>query len=254
MTSVSLKGRCDAIFAIAAFVAGLVSFLSPCVLPLVPGYISLICGTGVEELKHRDSSLLQTLVLNSILFILGFTAVFLALGAAATTLGQLARQHIGLLSKIAGAVIVVLGLHQTGAVPIRLLYADKRFHGMPAGAAGTRAFLVGSAFGFGWTPCVGPILAVILTFAAKESSVARGVWLLAIYALGLALPFFITALSIERFLIFYARFRRHLQKVEIGSGVVMVAVGILIFTGHLIILNGWLNKMPFLHRMAEKFL
>lgn len=239
---------------IAAFVAGLISFLSPCVLPLVPGYISLISGAGVGELKHRDGRLMRAVVLNSILFILGFSAVFLALGAAATALGQFVRQHIGLLSKIAGGVIVVLGLHQTGALPIRLLYADKRFHVMPAGAAGTRAFLAGSAFGFGWSPCIGPILAIILTFAAAESTVAKGVWLLAVYAMGLALPFLITAFSIEGFLAFYVRFRRHLHKLEIGSGVVMVAMGALIFTGHLTLLNIWMNKIPFFRSMAERFL
>src|SRR5437879_4594579 len=188
---------------IAAFTAGLISFLSPCVLPLVPGYISLISGAGLEELRQSDGRLTRAVVLNSILFILGFTAVFLALGAVATTVGQLVRQHIGVLSKIAGAVIIVLGLHQAGALPIRALYADKRFHGTPKGAAGTRAFLVGSAFGFGWTPCAGPILAVILTLAAAESTVGKGVWLLALYAMGLALPFLMTAFSINSFLAFY---------------------------------------------------
>jgi len=239
---------------IAAFVAGLVSFMSPCVLPLVPGYVSLISGAGVEELKQPDSRLTRAIMLNAILFVLGFSAVFLALGAIATTLGQLVRQHIGLLSKMAGAAIVILGLHQSGVLPIRVLYADKRFHGMPTGTAGARAFLVGSAFGFGWTPCVGPILAVILTFAAAESTVAKGVGLLALYALGLAIPFLATAFSIERFLIFYARFRRHLHKLEVGSGIVMIGVGALVFSGHLVVLNAWFNKVPFFRWMAERFL
>jgi cytochrome c-type biogenesis protein len=239
---------------IAAFTAGLISFLSPCVLPLVPGYISLISGAGVEELRQGEGKLMSSVLLNSVLFILGFSAVFLALGAVATTLGQLVRQHIALLSRIAGAVIVVLGLHQTGLLPIRWLYADKRFHGMPTGAAGTRAFLVGSAFGFGWTPCTGPILAVILTLAAAESTVARGVSLLAVYALGLAVPFLLTALSIRGFLAFYARFRRYLHALEIVSGVVMIAAGSLIFVGHFIMLNNWLNRISFFQRMAERFL
>src|SRR5215471_6015352 len=193
---------------VAAFIAGLVSFLSPCVLPLLPIYVSLISGAGVEELKHRDTRLTRAVMLNAILFVLGFSAVFLALGAVASTIGQLVRQHIGVLSKIAGAVIVILGLHQTGALPIRALYTDKRFHGLPTGIAAARAFLIGSAFGFGWTPCVGPILAVILTFAAAESTVGKGIGLLGLYALGLALPFLATAFSIEGFLLFYARFRR----------------------------------------------
>jgi cytochrome c-type biogenesis protein len=239
---------------IAAFTAGLVSFLSPCVLPLVPGYLSLISGTGVEELKKQDGKLMRSVVLNSLLFIMGFSVVFLALGAAATTLGQLVRQHIALLSRIAGAVIVALGLHQTGLLPIRWLYADKRFHGVPTGAAGTRAFLVGSAFGFGWTPCTGPILAVILTLAAAESTVAKGISLLTVYALGLAVPFLLTALSIQSFLAFYARFRRYLHTLEVVSGIVMIAVGSLIFAGHFGMLNGWLNRISFFRQMTERFL
>lgn len=239
---------------VAAFVAGVVSFLSPCVLPLVPGYVSLISGAGAEELEQVDGKLRRAVLLNSILFVLGFSAVFAALGAMATTVGHLVREHIALLSKVAGTGIIVLGLHQTGVLPIRLLYADKRFHAMPTGAAGARAFLVGSAFAFGWSPCVGPILAVILAFAAAESTVAKGVSLLAIYALGLAFPFLLTAFSVQRFLLFYARFRSHLHKLEVGSGVVMVAAGILIFSGHLIMLNNWMNKIPLFQWMAEKFL
>jgi len=239
---------------IAAFTAGLVSFLSPCVLPLVPGYISLISGSGMEELKQLDGRRIRAVALNSVLFVMGFSAVFLALGAVATTLGQLVREYIGVLSKIAGVVIVLLGLHQTGLLPMRLLYSDKRFHGVPHGIAGIRSFLVGSAFGFGWTPCVGPILAVILAFAAAESTVAKGVGLLAVYAMGLALPFLFTAFFIDRFLAFYSRFRSHLHKLEVGSGVVMIAVGALICTGHLAMLNNWLNKIPFFRWMAEKFL
>jgi cytochrome c-type biogenesis protein len=237
----------------AAFTAGLISFLSPCVLPLVPGYVSLISGTGVEELKQRNGKLLRSVLLNSVLFILGFTAVFLVLGAVATAVAQLVRQNIAFLSKIAGAVIVLLGLHQTGLLPLRFLYADKRFHGAPAGAAGFRAFLIGSAFGFGWTPCVGPVLAVILALAAREATVGKGVSLLAVYALGLALPFLLTAFSIEGFLTFYARFKTHLRKLEIGSGLVMIAVGVLIFTRHLVLLNHWLSKVSLLGWMTERF-
>jgi cytochrome c-type biogenesis protein len=239
---------------IAAFTAGLLSFLSPCVLPLVPGYISLISGAGVEQLKQHEGKLMRSVLLNSVLFIMGFSLVFLALGAVASTLGQLVRQHIEVLSRIAGAVIVILGLHQTGLLPIRWLYADKRFHGVPTGAVGTRAFLVGSAFGFGWTPCTGPILAVILTLAAAESTVAKGISLLTVYALGLAIPFLLTALSIEGFLAFYARFRRYLHTLEVVSGIVMIAVGSLIFAGHFGILNSWLNRISLFRRMTEKFL
>jgi len=238
---------------VAAFLAGLISFLSPCVLPLVPGYISLISGAGLEELKRGGGRLTRGVIMHSLLFILGFGAIFLALGAVATVIGQFVRQHIGLLSKAAGTVIVILGLHQTGVLPIRWLYGEKRFHGTPAGAAGMRAFLVGAAFGFGWTPCVGPILAVILTFAAAESTMPKGVLLLGVYAMGLAIPFLLTAFSIEGFLAFYARFRPHLRALEIGSGVVMIAMGILILTGRLIMLNSWLNRVSVFRWIAERF-
>lgn len=238
---------------IAAFAAGLISFLSPCVLPLVPGYISLVSGAGIEQLKQRDGKLMRSVMLNSILFILGFTGIFLALGAAASTLGELIREHIAVLSRIAGAVIVAFGAHQTGLLPIRFLYADKRFHRIPTGAA-VRAFLTGAAFGFGWTPCVGPILAVILTFAAAESTVAKGVLLLGVYALGLAIPFLLTALSIEGFLSFYKRFARHLHHLEIASGVVMIVVGVLMFTGRLVLFNNWLNNVSSLRWITERFL
>ncbi|HET7208083.1 MAG TPA: cytochrome c biogenesis protein CcdA [Terriglobales bacterium] len=239
---------------IAAFTAGLVSFLSPCVLPLVPGYISLISGAGIDDLKQGEGKLMRSIMLNSVLFVLGFSVVFLVLGAVASTLGQLVRQHIGLLSRIAGAVIIVLGFHQTGLLPIRMLYADNRFHKTPAAAGGARAFLMGSAFAFGWTPCVGPILAVILTFAAAQSTLSKGVSLLAVYALGLALPFFLTALSIDGFLAFYKRFQRHLHTLEVTAGVVMIGIGGLIFTGRFVMLNDWMNRISFFRSMAERFL
>jgi len=234
--------------------AGLMSFLSPCVLPIVPGYISLISGAGVEELKKLDARLMRVVVLNSILFVLGFSAVFLAMGAVATSLGHLLRQHIAGLSKIAGAGIIVLGLHQTGVLPMPWLYRDRRFPGVPGGAVPTRAFLVGSALGFGWTPCVGPVLATILTFAAAQSTLAAGVWLLSAYAMGLAIPFLVTAFGIESFLAFYARFRPHLHSLEIGGGAVMIGIGVLIFTGHAGLLNSWTSRLALVRWIAERFL
>lgn len=159
---------------IAAFVAGFVSFLTPCVLPLVPAYISLISGVGLDELKQqRGGRLFRSVMLSSTLFILGFSAVFLALEAVASSLGQLVRQHIAKLTKLAGSMIVLLELHQIGLLPIRTLYADRRFHALHSGTGSTRALLIGVAFGFGWTPCVGPILAIILAFAAGEPTMNR---------------------------------------------------------------------------------
>src|ERR1700737_2370620 len=164
---------------IAAFVAGLVSFLSPCVLPLVPGYVSLISGVGVEELKTQESQLLRKVMLNSIGFILGFSVVFIALGAISTEVGQLMARYKSLLARVAGVVIILFGLHLTGLFRINALYADKRLHNVKGGSTVGGAFLIGFAFAFGWTPCVGPILAVIFGFAAAQDSVTKGIILLA---------------------------------------------------------------------------
>ncbi|HXE92098.1 MAG TPA: cytochrome c biogenesis protein CcdA [Terriglobales bacterium] len=239
---------------IAAFVAGLVSFLSPCVLPLVPGYVSLISGVGVEELKTREQRLLGALMRNSLMFILGFSAVFIALGAVATTVGQMARDYYPILTRVAGLVIIVFGLHLTGLMKIKALYADKRLHSVKGGSTMAGAFLVGFAFAFGWTPCIGPILATILALAGSQEQVIQGVALLAVYSLGLAVPFLLTSLGIDRFLEFYARFRRYLNAVEVGSGVLLILIGTLVFTRKLTLLAGWLNQMPVFRWLVEGYL
>ena len=239
---------------LAAFFAGLISFLSPCVLPLVPGYVSLISGAGVDELKQHDSGLMRSVMLNSVMFIVGFSLVFMVLGAVASSIGHATRQHLALLSKVAGVIIILFGLHLTGLVPIKALYADKRLHGLQGKRNAIGAFLVGFAFAFGWTPCIGPILTVILTFAASQDTISKGMALLAVYSLGLAVPFLLTSLGIDRFLAFYGRFRRHLHTVEVGSGVLLIAIGALVFTRHFAIINGWLNHFGFFRTMAEKFL
>lgn len=232
---------------IAAFVAGLLSFLSPCVLPLVPGYVSLISGVGVEELQAQDRRTLGRVMLHSVMFIAGFSLVFIVLGAAATTLGQLMAQYRRYLTYAAGIIIIVFGLHLTGVFKISALYADKRMHSVKGGSTPWGAFVVGFAFAFGWTPCIGPILTVILTFAASEENVLKGVLLLAIYSLGLAVPFLMTSLGIERFLGFYGRFRQHLHTVEVVSGVLLIGIGALILTRHFTVLSGYL---AFLNRFA----
>jgi cytochrome c-type biogenesis protein len=239
---------------IAAFFAGLVSFLSPCVLPLVPGYVSLISGVGFEELKRQDGTLKRSVMLNSLAFITGFSLVFITFGAMAGGFGRIIGIHLDLLTKIAGVIIIGFGLHQTGLLPIRALYADKRLHGFSSGGTAVGSFLVGFAFAFGWAPCAGPILAVILTFAASEATLNKGVILLAIYSLGLAIPFLLTSLGINRFLAFYARFRRHLRKLELVSGSLLVVVGLLIFTRHFALINSWLNNIPLFRSLGEKFL
>jgi cytochrome c-type biogenesis protein len=234
--------------ALAAFVAGLASFLSPCVLPLVPGYISLISGASVDDLRlEQNSSRMQTVMVNSITFILGFTLVFVMLGAAATSIGRLLREYKGLMGQIAGAIIIIFGLHLTGILKISALYADKRMHNVGAGKSAWGSFLVGFAFAFGWTPCIGPILAAILTIAASQHTVSKGILLLFIYSLGLAVPFLLTSLGIDRFLAFYGRFRRHLHAVEVASGVLLIVIGALFVTRHFTVLSGYLG---FLNRFA----
>jgi cytochrome c-type biogenesis protein len=232
---------------IAAFLAGLLSFLSPCVLPLVPGYVSLISGVSAEDLEASDNRVLRTVMLNSVMFILGFSLVFIALGAVATEIGQLTREYYPILTRVAGIVIILFGLHLTGIFKIKALYADKRMHSVRGSSTAAGAFAVGFAFAFGWTPCIGPILATILAFAASENSVAKGTALLAVYSAGLAVPFLLTSLGIDRFLEFYARFRRHLHTVEVASGVLLIAIGALIATRHFTILSAWLS---FLNRFA----
>ncbi len=221
---------------IAAFLAGLVSFLSPCVLPLVPGYVSLISGVGVEELKDQEGSLFGKVMLNSVAFIVGFSIVFVTLGAISTEVGQLAAQYKSTLSRVAGVLIIVFGLHLTGILRIKALYADKRLHGVKGGSTAWGAFVIGFAFAFGWTPCVGPILSAILYLAAAQDSVTKGIFLLSIYSLGLAVPFLLTSLGIERFLKFYGRFRRHMHAIEIASGGLLIALGLLLVFGRFTLL------------------
>jgi cytochrome c-type biogenesis protein len=231
----------------AAFVAGILSFLSPCVLPLVPGYVSLISGSTVEELAGDNRRVLRSVMLHSAMFIMGFSIVFIMLGAIATTLGQLAKQWYPLLTRVAGIIIIVFGLHLTGLLKIKWFYADKRMHQVKGGSSPWGAFVVGFAFAFGWTPCIGPILATILTFAASEDTVLRGVLLLTVYSLGLAVPFLLTSLGVDRFLAFYGRFRRHLHAVEVTSGVLLIAIGLLIVMRQLTVLSGYLS---FLNKFA----
>jgi cytochrome c-type biogenesis protein len=232
---------------IAAFFAGVISFLSPCVLPLVPGYISLISGASVEELQSQDRKLLKTMLLHSIMFVLGFTVVFVTLGAAATGLGQLAQQYKKYLMWAAGIMIIIFGLHLTGIMKIKALYMDKRLHSVQGSKSPIGAFVIGFAFAFGWTPCIGPVLATILTFAGNAESVGKGILLLWIYSLGLAVPFLLTAIGLGRFLNFYGWFRRHLHTVEVISGVLLIAIGLLIMTRRFTMLSGYLG---FLNRFV----
>ena len=232
---------------IAAFLAGLVSFLSPCVLPLVPGYVSLISGVGVEQLKTQESQLLRKVMLNSVAFILGFSVVFITLGAVATEVSQMLSRYRSTLAQIAGVVIILFGLHLTGVFKIKALYTDARLHSVKGGSTAWGAFVIGFAFAFGWTPCVGPVLTVILTFAAAQDSITKGIALLALYSMGLAVPFLLTALGVERFLKFYSRFRVHMHAIEVASGGLLIALGVLLVIGRFTIIS---NYLSFLNRFA----
>jgi len=232
---------------LAAFVAGLISFLSPCVLPLVPGYVSLISGVGVEQLKLKEGELFRKVMLNSAAFIVGFSIVFITLGAISTEVGQVLAQYKSLLARIAGVVIILFGLHLTGVFQIKALLADTRLHGLKGSSSAWGAFVIGFAFAFGWTPCVGPILAVVLGFAAAQDTVWKGIFLLAIYSAGLAVPFLLTSLGIERFLKFYNRFKFHMHAVEVASGVLLIGLGILLVMGRFALISGYFS---FLNKFA----
>ena len=232
---------------IAAFFAGLISFLSPCVLPLVPGYVSLISGAGVEELKAPEAHLMQRVMVNSIGFILGFSVVFITLGAISTEIGQIAARYKHTLSIVAGVVIIIFGLHLTGIFQIKWLLQDTRLHRVKGSSTPIGAFVIGFAFAFGWTPCLGPILTAILTLAGEQDTLVKGVLLLGVYSLGLAVPFLLTSLLMERFLKFYSRFRSHMHALEIASGGLLIALGVLLVIGRFTLISSWLS---FLNRFA----
>lgn len=232
---------------ILAFFAGLVSFLSPCVLPLVPGYVSMISGAGLEELKSPQARLMRRLMLNSIGFILGFSIVFITLGAISTEVGQVAARYKHTLSIVAGVIVIIFGLHLTGIFQIKWLLQDARLHNVKGGNTLVGAFVIGFAFAFGWTPCLGPILSVILGFASQEDTLVKGILLLAVYSLGLAVPFLLTSVLMERFLKFYSRFRSHMHALEVVGGGLMIALGILLVIGRFTLISSWLS---FLNRFA----
>jgi len=280
----------------AAFLAGLVSFLSPCVLPLVPGYVSMLSGIGVEQLKSGETPR-ASLLTSSLAFVCGFSIVFITFGASASAVGAFLLRNRTLLAPLAGAVVVLFGLHLMGwlaKIPVRVgmiigillvaiaallawvfpidsrviqpvqivsvaliflvgpvlsrwLNRDLHFRNVGGQPGIVGGFLMGFAFAFGWTPCIGPILATVLGLAATRDTIAQGVFLLAVYSAGLAIPFILTALGIGQFLRFYQKFRRHIHMVEVFSGVLLLFVGGLIFVNRLTWLSG---KLAFLNRFS----
>ncbi|MBI1868534.1 MAG: sulfite exporter TauE/SafE family protein [Methylocystis sp.] len=224
----------------AAAAAGLLSFLSPCVLPLVPPYLTFIAGTSVEELAYEGKARARRdTVLASVLFVLGFSSVFVALGATASVVGSLLRANLNVLSVAAGVAIILMGLHFLGVFKIGALYREKRVEvAKPLGLVG--AYVMGLAFAFGWTPCIGPILAAILAIAGAQDTVTHGALLLAAYSLGLGLPFLAAALAMGPFLTFMQRFKAHFGKVEKIVGVLLVVTGLAFLTGGVQDASFWL--------------
>jgi len=241
----------------AAFGAGLLSVLSPCVMPLMPAYLSLISGVSVEELRQGQgrAGLRRKVLIGCTGFVAGFSTVFVLLGASATAVGRwLHGWHLDLFGwtvtpvQLAGFVIVVMGLHLVGWLPIGFLYRDARFQTRTAPRSFLGTWLVGAAFAFGWSPCVGPILGGILTIAGSQETAGQGMALLAVYSLGLAVPFFLAGWSIEFFFRGLERMKGHFRLVEVASGGLLVGLGLLVMTNHLTVLNRYFG---FLNRVVE---
>ena len=231
------------------FAAGLLSFLSPCVLPLIPGYIAFVSGISIDDLTGQDSTKnnLASAMLSSVMFVLGFSLVFVVLGASATWLGGFLVQRLPLLTSIAGVVIIFFGLQQIGLFKFGFMLTTKQFE-LPAEKLGLfKAPLLGAAFAFGWTPCVGPILAAILTYAATMETVGKGVMLLTIYSAGLGIPFLLTTLAMRGFFRLFSKIKKYMNLIQKISGTILVLLGILMITGKMTLI---IAKLGFLNRLV----
>jgi cytochrome c-type biogenesis protein len=222
-----------------SFTAGLLSFLSPCVLPLIPSYVTFVTGLTLEDLQQSR----RIALIHSLLFVLGFTVIFLALGATATTVGRLLGYNREWVGRVGGVLVIILGLYLLGAFNLGFLARERRLHiaTKPLGYLGT--FLVGMAFAAGWTPCIGPILGAVLTYTASSADLNRGLVLLFAYSMGLAVPFVLAALMVDRFLAVFQRYRGALVWTTRAAGVLLLFVGILMLTDYMKILTQWLQGL-----------
>jgi len=222
-----------------AFTAGLLSFLSPCVLPLIPSYVTFITGMSLDEVKASR----RTAVVHSLLFIIGFTLVFVSLGASASALGRVIFAAREWIARIGGVLIIVFGLYLLGAFDLAVFSRERRIHfaDKPTGYLGT--VLVGIAFGAGWTPCIGPILGSILTFAASEASLQKGLVLLLAYSMGLAVPFLLAALAVDKFVALFAKYKGAMIWVNRVGGVVLIAIGVLLVSNYFTLIASYLQRL-----------
>jgi cytochrome c-type biogenesis protein len=235
----------DNVTVLSAFIAGLLSFLSPCVLPLIPSYITYITGLSFSDLQaeHPSHKIRQTTFLHALTFVAGFTVVFVLLGASATFIGNVIQEHMDTIRKVGGVLIILFGIHVTGMMPLRFLLGERRvnLHRKPAGFIGT--FAVGLAFAAGWTPCIGPILASILMVAATEDTVSHGIVLLLAYSLGLGIPFLLCSLAMHQFLQLFNHFKRFIRVFEITTGVFLIMVGIMIYFNYLAVMGSFFTRL-----------
>lgn len=229
---------------LVAISAGLISFLSPCILPLIPSYIAFITGISIEELSQEENlrRVRKKVIINSLMFILGFSLIFISLGASATFIGKFLDRNIRWFEIIGGVLVILLGIHFTGIFRLKFLDREKKIHlkKKPLGYLGT--CLVGMAFGVGWTPCVGPILGAILTMAATTQDVLKGIVLLTFYSAGLGVPFFLSAIILHKFFEYFKTIRKYFKVITIVGGVLLIIVGILLISGYFSSISALLNK------------
>ncbi len=234
----------------AVFLGGLISFLSPCVLPLMPPYLCYLAGSSLDELTGEGEmppGVYRRIIIASLLFVAGFTTVFIFLGASASVIGQVLVGNLEWLAKVAGVIIIIMGLHFLGLFKIALLYREARYQGQIKTGTYGGAYVMGLAFALGWTPCIGPVLAAILFVAASQDTVGQGMFLLAVYSLGIGLPFVLAALGAKTFMRFMGRFKKHIGTVEKTMGGLLVVTGILFITGSMNEFSFWLlQKFPVL--------
>ncbi len=239
----------DNVSIITAFSAGVISFISPCVLPLIPSYISFITGISFEELSSIRG-VRRALIVHSALFVLGFSIIFIGLGASATFIGKFLMENQEVIRRIGGIIIIIIGIHMTGIINIKFLERERRVYirDNPKGYVGS--LLVGIGFAAGWTPCIGPILGAIIFLAGTSKSIWSGIFLLSAYSLGLGLPFFLTAVGINRFIVYFDKFKGYMRYIPILSGIFLIFIGILIYTDYFSALSGYMNSIfPYLNNI-----